>query len=155
MVDKLVDGDMATHKKIRLILVNNLTASLFMASWFKQNKYEEDTDWETIAIYCSLDFKDDYSADIEVKKKLYEQANYNVFKGLVNRWYVCLPTEYDSYKFDLFRPRDVLKERRKRKRDLFSINALFNLAQISQEDVKEMLYFVEAVENLIEEFSDI
>ena len=129
---------MTIDKKIRLILVNNLTASLFMASWFKQNKYGEDSNWENIIIYSCIDFKDDYSENIEAKKKLYEQANFNVFKGIINKWYVCLPTEYDSYEFNFLRLRDALQERKKRKKDLFRINKLLDQAKITPQDVKEI-----------------
>lgn len=127
-----------SDKKIRIILVNNPTASLFMASWFKQNKYEKDGDWETIAIYSSIDYKDHYSENVEVKKKLREQVNFNVFNGLINKWYVCLPAEYFSYEFDCFRLRDASRERKKRKKDFLKINELFAQARITPAQVKEI-----------------
>src|SRR3990170_4770638 len=109
-------GVMNSHKKVRLILVNNSTASLFMASWFVQNNYDKDTSWENIAIYCSIDLNEAFSnniesidwVSIETKKNVYEQFNFHVFKNLVNDWYVCMPNEYDSYQFSLMHPLRIL-----------------------------------------------
>jgi hypothetical protein len=126
------------NKKIRIILANNPTASLFMASWFIQNNYDKDCSWKNVAIYSAIDLNESYTENLEIKKKAFEQINFNVLKNIVDAWYICAPNEYDTYCFSLARPLFAIRERKKRIKDLERINEVFKQANINPEDVKEV-----------------
>ena len=54
--------------KTRLLLVNNPITSLFMAAWFRQNRFQDDTRWRNVALYDTADYDEAFSEDIEYKK---------------------------------------------------------------------------------------
>ena len=94
-------------EKIRLLLVNNPITSIFMAAWLRQRGYEKDSDWRNILIYCTADYDETFSENIEDKKEIYEQACRAALKDFVKEWVICMPKRVWSYQFDITKPREI------------------------------------------------
>lgn len=129
---------MMNKKKLRLILVNNPTASLFMASWFEQNRYDQSDEWENIGVYSVVNFSKEYSENIEEKKQIYQTISCDPLKSIVDIWLTCCPDEYDSYCFELNNLMAAVRERRKRLQTIRKIYVLFEGVGIALHDVQEI-----------------
>ena len=124
--------------KYRLLLVNNPLTSLFMAAWFRENCQHDKEGWRSIAVYCSIDFDDSYSSDIENKKSIYMKACCAPLEAVVDEWVVCMPTRYISFGGSLRKPYEMMKERTRRRNELAFIRDTLSENHISLKDVREI-----------------
>ena len=127
-------------KKIRILLVNNPLTSLFMAAWFKQSCRQNKDEWRTVGVYCSQDFDESYSADIENKKSIYKEACLAPLKVMVDKWVDCMPSRYPPYGISIRKPFKMMNERISRKKELKFIRDTMRKNNISLQHVKEIWY---------------
>lgn len=109
-----------------------------MAAWFRQNCRQDKGAGRTIGVYCSRDFDDSYSSDIENKKSIYMKACRAPLEAVVDEWVVCMPTRYISFGGSLRRPYEMMKERTRRRNELAFIRETLSEKNISLEDVREI-----------------
>ena len=129
---------MAINTSYRLLIVNNPLTSLFMAAWFKQNRQPDRDGLRTIGVYCSIDFDDSYSSDIENKKSIYMKACRAPLEVVVDEWVVCMPNRYISFGDSIRKPFEMMKERTRRKNDLQFIRKTLAEKNISLKNVREL-----------------
>ena len=117
-----------SNKKTRLILLNNPTASLFMASWFVQKKIES-SDWRNVTVNICI------NRDAQPDSAI---ASSRIFQGLVDEAVSCnfndLPCNFD-FKFGI---RGLFKERRIRSAVFKKIRTNLKCLNILNESVKEI-----------------